>query len=243
MRVHYPFIVESYETDLWRQIHPSALQCRLQELTYRACAASGAGYADLRREGRFWALNRIHIRIEAWPLWGDEVQLSTWLRERTGPLYQRDYVLFRDDTLLVKATSSWTVLYLDGRGICRELVIPEAHMEHEDLMPFCGKVMLPRTLTATPAGSHTAAYSDLDSNAHVNNCIYLRWAMDLMGLDFLSAHRLTDIRTGYYREIHPGERVDFLRAASPDSLTQYIEGRVGGELSFVIQLDFTPAHR
>ena len=189
MKVNTPFAVESYETDINRRMKPAALQSRLQELAYVAVAAAGTGYADLRRQGRFWALNRMHINVSEWPVWGDELCLTTWCSDRTGPLYQRNYILVRDGETIARATSSWSVLNLEGRGVCRDMVFPREIMEDGQPLPYCEKVLLPQDLTPASAGSHTASYSDLDSNAHVNNCTYMQWAMDIVGLDFLGSHR------------------------------------------------------
>ena len=247
MRAEYPFTVESFETDYDRRIKPFALQSRLQELTYRASAAGGAGYADLRERGLFWALNRMHIAVDRWPEWGEDLMLQSWFRGRTGPMYQRHYVLLRADdpegAPLVRATSSWTVITLEGRNVTRELVYPENFAEEEDLLPFCPKILTPGDVELAPAGSRRALYSDLDSNGHVNNCFYPQWGADLLGFPYLSTHQLTDIQVGYYREIHPGEQVDFLLGHNPeanaDDAVWYVEGRVAGERSFVVRLDFT----
>ena len=239
MKVDYPFSVLSYETDFRRWMKPAALQNRIQELAYLASEAGGASYSVLRSRGLFWALNRIHIQVDEWPLWGDELKLQTWLFERTGPLYQRQFILQRGNEVLMKATSSWTLLTIENRMICRELVYPAELMEPECVLPNCEKTLPPAGMAMEAAGCHDVVYSDLDSNKHVNNCIYLQWAMDLMGLDFLSAHRLTDIRTGYYREIHPGERVEFFLGT--DGADRYVEGRIGEERSFCIQLTFRGA--
>ena len=236
MKVSYPFTVQSFETDYRRMIKPASLQCRIQELAYLASGAGGASYENLRARGLFWVLNRVHIHMDEWPLWGDEVQLQTWCRERTGPLYQRHFLLWRGEDVLMKATTSWSILTMEGRNIVRELLYPDDFMEPDDLLPYCVKTLPPAGMTMTPAGSHTVVYSDLDSNNHVNNCTYLQWAMDLMGLPYLSAHRLSDIRIGYYREAHPDEIIDFFLGKS--GCDRYVEGRVGGERSFCIQLTF-----
>jgi len=246
MKIHYPFTVQSFETDLLRRIKPFALQSRLQELAYLGSAAGGASYADLRKRGLFWALNRIHIHIDEWPLWGDGLDLESWFRGRTGPMYQRHFVLRRTDgpetAPLVKATSSWTVLQLDGRGITREMVHPEGFAEEEDLLPFCTKTLPPSGVELAPAGSHEVLFSDLDSNGHVNNCFYAQWGTDLLGVRYLSNCRLSDIRVTYYREIYPGQRVDFLLGHAPGASaaggTWYVEGCVDEARAFCLQLDF-----
>jgi len=255
MILNYPFTVESFETDFDRRIKPFALQSRLQELTYRASAAGGAGYADLRERGLFWALNRMHIVVDRWPLWGEDLVLQSWFRGRTGPMYQRNYVLrVADDAgaalvggsaggTLVRATSAWTVIALEGRGVSRKMVYPEGFAEEEDLLPFCPKVLVPADVELAPAGSRRAAWSDLDSNGHVNNCFYPQWAADLLGFKYLSSHQLTDILVGYYREIHPGETVDFFLGHNPEAnaadAVWYAEGRVAAERSFVVRLAFS----
>jgi acyl-ACP thioesterase len=242
MKVEYPFTVESFETDFLRQIKPFALQSRLQELTYRASAAAGASYADLRQRGLFWALNRMHIAVDRWPAWGEKVLLQSWFRERTGPMYQRHYVLRCGDQVLVRATSSWTVLRLEDRSVEREMVFGPDVAESDDLLPFCEKLLPPREVEMAPAGSRKALYSDLDSNGHVNNCFYPQWGTDLLGFPYLSTHLLTDIQVGYYREIHPGEQVDFRLGHNPEASAAdaiwYVEGRVADERSFVVRLAF-----
>jgi acyl-ACP thioesterase len=243
----YGFSVESFETDFDRRIKPFALQSRLQELTYRASAEGGAGYADLRERGLFWALNRMHIVVDRWPVWGENLVLQSWFRGRTGPMYQRNYVLRRaddpDGAPLVRATSAWTVIALEGRSVSREMVYPESFAEDEDLLPFCPKVLVPAEVELAPAGSRVAAWSDLDSNGHVNNCFYPQWATDLLGFKYLSSHQLTDIQVGYYREIHPGEQLDFFLGHNPEAnaldAVWYAEGRVAGERSFVVRLAFS----
>lgn len=247
MKQNYLFSVESFETDYDRRIKPFALQSRLQELTYRASAAGGASYADLRERGLFWALNRMHIIVDRWPLWGEDLELQSWFRGRTGPMYQRNYVLRKagetDASPLVSATSAWTVIALEGRGVSREMFYPEGFAEAEDLLPFCPKVLVPADVELAPAGSRMAAWSDLDSNGHVNNCFYPQWAADLLGFKYLSSHQLRDIQVGYYREIHPGEQVDFFLGHNPGAnaadAVWYTEGRVSGERSFVVRLAFS----
>lgn len=244
MKLDYSFTVESFETDYLRQIKPFALQSRIQELMYRASAAGGAAYAELRQRGLFWALNRMHIVVDRWPLWGEELLLTSWLPGRTGPMYQRHFLLRRADdpdaSPLVRATSSWTVLRLEDRSVLREMVFPDEYCEEEELLPFCPKVLVPADVELAPAGSRTAGWSDLDSNGHVNNCFYPQWASDLLGFNYLSSHNLNDVQVGYYREIHPGEQVDFLMGHNPGAdaadAIWYVEGRVAGERSFVVRL-------
>ena len=243
----YGFSVESFETDFDRRIKPFALQSRLQELTYRASAEGGAGYADLRERGLFWALNRMHIVVDRWPVWGENLVLQSWFRGRTGPMYQRNYVLGPaddpDGAPLVRATSAWTVSALEGRSVSREMVYPESFAEDDALLPFCPNVLVPAEVELAPAGSRVAAWSDLDSNGHVNNCFYPQWATDLLGFKYLSSHQLTDIQVGYYREIHPGEQLDFFLGHNPEAnaldAVWYAEGRVAGERSFVVRLAFS----
>ena len=265
-KIERSFEVRSYETDPRNRMRADCVQNKLQELAYIGSQAFGASYFDLRERGLFWVLNRMHIRLLDTPVWGDKVDAQTWSRGMFGPLYHRNFLWRgKDGRPLLAATSAWSVLDLESRSIKRESVLAdEGHVEEDtfttpDGAPqFCGKVAAPRDLGLLPAGEHSAAWTDLDTNAHVNNCTYLRWALDLLGFDYLSTHSLRDIQICYFHEIHPGQTVRFLSGTRPETLPAWkpalsdldaeapalegeavhLEGRVDDTLAFSMTLFF-----
>ena len=118
-KVRQTFTVQSYEVDLAKRIKPFFIQNHVQEAGYAGSEFCGAGYDTLRKLNISWVLNRIHLSFNALPVWGDEVTLETWSRGQMGPLWHRNFCLFRGDELLMLGTSAWTVLDLGSRSLFR----------------------------------------------------------------------------------------------------------------------------
>lgn len=242
LKVQEQFEVRSYETDVFRRLKPFFLQTHVQEMAYKGSEFCGAGYELLRSQGFFWALNRLHLHILDWPLWGEEVVLQTWSRAKAGPLWHRNFKMFRpgaEDSPLMLGTSAWTMLNIADRSICREdNGFNQAYHLAEDTLPFCGKIVIPAETVMEDAGSHTVAFSDLDSNAHANNCMYTQWAVDTLPLDYLTTHELRDLQICYYRELHYGETVHFRLGGTQSK--RYLQGMAGDTVCFVVEMEFAP---
>ena len=231
------FKVQSYEGDINRQMKPVALQQRLQEAAYVGGDFCGAGYETLQKLGLFWALNRLHFKVYEWPVWGDEIELQTWSRAHVGPLWHRNYRMLKDGKVVVDATSAWTLIDIANRSIWRgDSPFDESLHYEQDTLPFCSKIVIPKEIEFSEAAPRTALYSDLDTNGHVNNCIYPGWAIDALPLDYVLSHKLSDVQICYFREVHAGEAVSLLVARDGD--TWYIQGIVNEAQAFVVRLEF-----
>ena len=243
--VKMQFKVLTYETDINWFLKPVFLQDHPQEAAYDGGDFCGAGYEKLKEQGLFWALNRMHIKVYSWPRRGDTIDLHTWSRAHEGPLWHRNFRLFRGSEVVVEATSAWTLIDMASRSIFRgESSFDESRHYGEDTLPFCSKIVIPKTLEFTEAGRREALYSDLDPNGHVNNCIYPGWAIDALPLDYVTSHELSDVQINYYREIHAGETADILTAMLPaaegSGEVWLVQGLVNGAQSFTVRLEFIP---
>ena len=242
LKVQEQFEVKSYETDVCRRLKPFFLQSHVQEMAYQGSEFCGASYEQLRADNLFWALNRMHLQITEWPLWGEEVCLQTWSRAKAGPLWHRNFRMFRpgaEDSPLMLGTSAWTMLNLADRSICREEHgFNQAYHLEEDTLPFCSKILIPKEVEMEDAGAHTVVYSDLDSNAHANNCMYTQWSVDTLPPGYAAGHELRDLQICYYRELHYGERVLFRLGHMQDKW--YLQGMLGDTVCFVVEMEFTP---
>ncbi|MBQ6086957.1 MAG: hypothetical protein IJK96_02720 [Bacteroidales bacterium] len=236
-KVRQEFTVKSYESDLNNLIKPFFIQSHVQEIAYEGSNVAGAGYSVLREEGIFWALNRIRLQFERWPVWGERVTLETWPYTQVLPLWHRNFRLLSGDEVLMHGTSVWTLLSLRDRAIIRDLHGFDTSLNLDEAsLPTCGKIALPKGLEPVPAGGHTAVWSDIDTNDHVNNCMYTQWCVDALPPDYVRTHSLYDIQVCYYHEIHLGERVEFGLVRDDD--TWYVQGTVQDRSCFVARLEF-----
>ena len=232
------FKVRSYEVDLGKRLKPYFIQTYLQEAGYAGSQFCGAGYAALRERNLAWVLNRIHVSVNELPLWDDEVRIDTWSRGKFGPLWIRNFRMFRGEEQILEATSSWTVLDLEHRTIFRGMppFKEDTHCE-EDTLPFCTKLVVPEGVEMRPAGIHDVLFSELDTNAHVNNCCYTEWAIDTLPFDYLAARQLKDIEINFLAEVSHGMEVEFQLGREADDIW-YVSGICEGLPRFLVRLEF-----
>ena len=229
--------INSYEADLNANIKAVSLQNLLQEVAYRGSEFCKCGPSVMKGRGIFWALNRIHFHIFDYPKWEDDVVLQTWSRGQVGPLWHRNFRMFKDGRVSVLGTSAWTVVDLRERSIYRgDLGFDPAFHHSEDTLPFCSKIIVPRELETVSSGSHTVQWSDLDTNGHANNCAYTQWVLDILPVEYVKTHLLRDVQVNYHREAHYGEQVHLFTAR--DGNKWYITGKTGDLTCFVESLEF-----
>ena len=232
--------VDSYDTDFRADIKPHCLQNHLQEMAYLGSAMLGVGFDTLSPMNLFWAILRLHIRIDRMPKWGDGITLSTWHRKQSGPLYTRNFtVTSGSGDMMVRASTVWTIMNIETRGVDRHLaLVKESQAIVEDVFDTdCAKINPPSPVNMELKGTHRICYSDIDVNRHANNAMYLSWVFDLFGMDFMSRHRIRDIQVQYAHEIHADDEVS-LYTGSDENGIRYVQGRVGGTTCFSARLEF-----
>lgn len=237
------FTVQSYESDFFCRLKPFFLQNHMQELAYKGSEFCGASYDQLREDDFFWALNRIHISVSEWPEWREEVYLQSWSRAKQGPLWHRNFKMFREgeeDSPLMLGTSAWTMLNIADRSICRGThgFNEDFHLE-KDTLPFCSKIIVPKDIKMQDAGNHIVSFSELDTNGHANNCFYTQWAIDTLPFDYISTHILSDLRICYYHELQFGDNVQ-LQLGNDTKGKWYLQGMLGDTTCFLVEMQFIP---
>ncbi|WP_159561364.1 acyl-[acyl-carrier-protein] thioesterase [Streptococcus halichoeri] len=77
--------------------------------------------------------------------------------------------------------------------------------------------------------TYQVRYYDIDMNGHVNNGVYIQWAYDALGYEFLHRHRPKSLQLKYIREVKPGGTVQ--SRVHQDQLTSYHEVTSAGQLN------------
>ena len=231
------FIIPCYVTDFSCLLKPASFMDLAQELANVHAQVLGFGYDDLMRTRTAWVLSRMHIHFGTHPRWRQNVTLSTWHKGLDRLFYLRDFQMTDNaGNVLVSATTSWLVIDIDTRRLCRNAEILDAGtacMENAIDRP-CGKVQVPAGVTETKAGEHKVSYSDVDMNGHTNNARYLVWAMDTLDFDSLVSEPVKDVRINFNSETRPGDIVELFRADACGRI--YVEGKVGGKSAFCVEL-------
>ena len=203
----------------------------------------GFGYDDLIKTNTAWILSRVNVKFIDTPLWRDDVTLTTWHKGFNRLFFLRDFVMTdKDGRERVKATTSWLVLNLDTRRLVRDpKLLDEGKTCTENVIETpADKVVMPKDAEVKLVMEHEAAYSDLDMNGHVNNAMYMQWAMNAVNYEISSERPVKEFTINFNHEIKPQEIVSIYKAIveKEDGRHVFVEGKVGEQSSFCVEIIF-----
>jgi acyl-ACP thioesterase len=202
------YLVHTYETDTRGYVRPLALLNYLQDSAGEHAGRLGLSVTDLFTRGLTWVLSRYHVVVHRYPALGARLEVTTWPSGKRGRFATRDFeVADGAGGPVLSATSSWMVLDLARKTTLdvEEVVGPGYAFERRALDdPFAS---LP-TLTVSDSESRfRAEASHLDWNRHVNNAVYVQWALESVPRDILFGRRPVDIEVSYRAEAVYGDEV------------------------------------
>jgi medium-chain acyl-[acyl-carrier-protein] hydrolase len=136
-----------------------------------------------------WLLSRIRIKIDALPLWGDNIIVKTWSPGISRMFALRDFlVLDKKEIPVVKASTAWLIVDINKQMPVRpDFFKDKWNFNRED--PF---IDTSKKINCSDKpdikGTVKAAYSDIDVNEHVNNAKYVEWMIDCYESSFINEH-------------------------------------------------------
>ena len=151
-----------------------------------------------------FVLTRLQLQMLQYPSWGDVVSIETWFRPQGRASAFREYLMHDVQTgvLLGKATSRWVCFHAQTQRIER---FPEALLqESSHLFPVDRPVPIPEPETrqkidevdlerVTYGPMRFAGHMNTDMNNHINNVVYLTWALDLLPDEVFESYRLKQV--------------------------------------------------
>ena len=195
----------------------------MQESAFAASAAVGYDFIQYHQMGQLWLVRESNIEYFAPLKYGDEVEITTYVKDIRRFRSIRAYEMRDSQTgqLVVGATTDW--VYLDS-GTLRPMTIPEAMRLAFFPEGVPEKSMTRERYPKYPVPSEDisvihkiVAWDDLDMMWHVNNATYLKYmdeaekhALDVNGWSILRLNQL-----GIH--IHTQQqRIEYLRPAILD---------------------------
>jgi acyl-CoA thioester hydrolase len=120
-----PIRVRYTEVDSMGILHHSIYLQYFEMGRIELLRAAGYSYADLERQGVFFAVTKLEVRFRAPARFDDELILVTRVIRGTHVRFDHAYELSRGPTLLAEATSTIACLGTDGkvRAMPPELMI------------------------------------------------------------------------------------------------------------------------
>ncbi|SCY54838.1 acyl-[acyl-carrier-protein] thioesterase [Desulfoluna spongiiphila] len=171
-------------------------------------AQLGMSAAELLAQNYTWVLLKYQVRILRYPVWNEEVTLTSW-RSPLNDLYDLREFRVTDawGETLITGNSAWVVMDYTTRKPTRlSRCLSAEQRSGGGAIPDSFERILP-----VKAPDHTTDFrvriSDLDFNRHVNNSIYIGWALEALPESFLGHHLPTRLEVRFIREIARGRAV------------------------------------
>lgn len=235
--------IPCYDTDAAWRLKPTSFMNMAQEAAGRHAVHLGFGYDDLIKTNTAWILSRVHVEFIDTPKWRENITLNTWHKGLNRLFFLRDFVLTDDEGKeRVKATTSWLVLNLETRRLVRDpKLIEEGTVCTENALETpADKVQMPKDAELELVRTHHVSYSDIDTNGHTNNAMYMQWSMNAVGYDITSSRPVKEFTINFNHETKAGDHVEIYRAAieKEDGLHVFVEGKVDGQSSYCVEIVF-----
>jgi len=237
-------IVSCYMSDCRHLLRPESFLDLAQQLAVKAAQVQSFSDSALKKFNCAWVLARMRTRFGKSVRFDEDIRLETWHKGLSGLYFIRDYRLLDSrGEVAVSSTSSWIVMNLDSRHICRDeevlsLIPQESQCAESAIAENCPKISFPRGAELREIGTHCVAWSDVDYNGHANNVKYTVWALDNLPQELVFGHSLREVSINFNKEVRAGDMVTLYCAESDGA--QIVEGRSGDHQVFIEKLVFEP---
>ena len=204
----HEFRVRSNEVGFNGIAKTSSILNYFQELASTHAQLLGFSVEQLFKKGLTWVLSRNHVKIIRAPQFGEKIIGQTWPSGRKGRFALRDYEMFdQAGSLIVRGTSSWMMIDLKTKkpirvaDLLKDTFIVEKRALDDDF------AVLPELTQPDFENSFSVRISDLDINRHVNNVIYIEWALDTLPRELIFSTYPVEIEISYRSAAHWGDKI------------------------------------
>ena len=232
-----------YETDASWRLKPASFMNMAQEAAGCHAVELGFGYDDLIASNTAWILSRVRVDFLDTPLWREDMTLTTWHKGLNRLFFLRDFIMTDvNGKERVKATTSWLVMNLETRRLVRDPKLMEDGTICTDnaIETPADKVQMPKDKEPVFVMNHLVSYSDVDTNGHTNNAMYMHWAMDAVDYEISSQRPVKSFTINFNHETKPGDLVAISKVVveQEDGRHVFVEGKVGDTSAFCVEICF-----
>lgn len=183
----YPISASNIDTAC--RMKPLYITQIAQDLAAAHYGRNGLSIPHLAQKGFTWIIAKQRFEISEYPLWLDDIAVSTWAKEPKGPFCFRDYEFSYTATgrrfaepknePIIRATSNWLLMDLKtGKPIKPSPEFMGTLLAHAvDSLPSVFP-KIPLSDTWDESFSVLPSKMDIDLNNHVNNINYIRWFLE-----------------------------------------------------------------
>lgn len=202
--------VHIYETGIDGKLRIDSLMHYFEELALLQSEAEGVGLDYYRKHEVIWLLHGFDIRLISPPAFHERILVQTLPSSVYRFMGYRNYrVMGSDGMELATAKSSW--IFIDTRKK-RPLRVDDnmkkayGHDGAPELRMPMEEIPLPSR--ADYSARFRVLNSNIDINRHVNNVVYVKWAMESLPPSLFETHRINRLQVNWLKETFAGSKVE-----------------------------------
>ncbi len=205
------FPVSIAEADCTGRVKPVILLNYMQDVADKSINKCNAnlGYEDIVKKGLGWFLIRYRVEFDSDLKNIEELKVQTENRGAQRLNAYRDFEVFDNISgkRILRATTSWMLVDIESKSLVNiskdypKLINFEKR--EDDLI--LQKLKSPETINSEKIFS--VRFDDLDVNNHVNNTVYVAWALEALDFEFRKTNTIKNIDIYYKHEAKYGDDI------------------------------------
>lgn len=210
----YPFVAEPFHVDFNGKLTLGVLGNHLLNCAGFHANDRGFGIASLNEENYTWVLSRLAIELEDMPNQYEEFSIQTWVESVYRLFTDRNFALInKDGRTIGYARSVWAMIGLNTRKPADLLGMHGGSITDYICDKECpiDKPSRIKVDSRDAVAYHTAKYSDIDINGHVNSIRYIEHILDLFSIEYYQAMRIRRFEIAYVAESYYDDELRFFK--------------------------------
>ena len=171
----------------------------LQLIAYEHASNLGISFHQTYKEHLTWFLLRYYIEVKRYPLFEEPLLVKSWIAPSENDRFSlREFQIFdKNNDVICSASSSWILYHFIKRKqvdhIKRYSHLPVRNERAVDY--HFPKMAFPEKIDSQ--AEFVVRLSDLDLNNHVNNRVYVEWAIESMPEKYLKKYKISKIEISF----------------------------------------------
>ena len=161
--------------------------------------------SQLREQNLTWMLHRLHLKMDRFPKWRDEITIKTWPSSGDTLRAYRDFLIIdQSGNHIGRCLSYWLMINIETRKPVRmpEEILKMAPADVEHVMDV-KKKRIDYVEETSGSKIFRVRRSDLDLNEHLNNVKYIEWALEALPAEL----KVCEIDIEFLAECAEGEEI------------------------------------
>ena len=225
--------IKSYHTNKYGKASIASLFNILIEAAWAHAQVMDWGYDSLKSNNLFWVLSRIYFQVEKYPVWQDQITLTTWSAGTDGMYAYREYILENGKgEIILRASSAWLILDMESHKIFRLSDFRTTFPKFIDDRACQNPIRIKPDLHREKLYFYPVLFSEIDINQHFNSVKYVERVLDDFGIDFLDRFEPAELEVNYLKEGQAGDQIAVTRnqLSSNESLNCLVRESDGADL-------------